>query len=260
MMNKFFTQLQRNDPERISREYTVGYSSTDFDMRNNQGEQFVPEILPFVMGAQEDLLGTERTIYSLIGKRILDLLISGFVFVFVLSWLFPVIGALILTESPGPILFIQPRSGRKGKSFPCLKFRTMRNASSPQADFQQTARGDKRVTAIGSFLRRTNLDEVPQFINVLLGHMSIVGPRPHAVQHDALHWASPSYRQRYVVKPGITGLAQIRGARGATDTAQKMNQRVRYDHFYIPRQSFWFDMKICYKTLMLMVKGDTNAW
>ena len=258
-MSKFLTHFQRNDPERISSEFTVGYSS-ELDLVNSQGEEFISEIFPLRTANHGILLLPKKTTYTTIGKRLVDLCVSGFVFVFILSWLFPVIGALILTESPGPILFIQPRSGRRGKSFPCLKFRTMRHAVSPQKDFQQTAREDVRVTAIGKFLRRTNLDEVPQFINVLLGHMSIVGPRPHALQHDALHWASPTYRERYRVKPGITGLAQIRGSRGATDTEQKMNQRVRYDHFYISRQAFWLDMKICYRTLKLMIKGDSNAW
>ncbi|GAB2581016.1 sugar transferase [Spirosoma areae] len=202
----------------------------------------------------------ETTFYTRVGKRVIDFIIAGFVFVFILSWLVPIVGALILTESRGPILFIQTRSGRKGKPFLCLKFRTMTYTPEPKGGFVQTARDDNRVTGIGRFLRRTNLDEMPQFINVLLGEMSLVGPRPHAVPHDALHWASSAYRARYWVKPGITGLAQIRGSRGATDVSQRMEHRVRYDHLYIPRQTFLLDMKICYRTLKLMFKGDKNAW
>ncbi|WP_420151239.1 sugar transferase [Spirosoma sp.] len=258
-MNKFFTHFQRIGRERIADDFTTKYLSTDYDSKNKQGE-FISDILLLTDNNQHTISAPKRTIYTAAGKRLFDILISGFVFLFILSWLFPIIGALILTESPGPILFIQPRTGRRGKSFPCLKFRTMRYAPTSQSDFKQTAREDARVTSIGRFLRRTNLDEVPQFINVLIGHMSMVGPRPHALQHDALHWESATYRQRYQVKPGITGLAQISGARGATDTEQKMNRRVRYDHFYISRHTFWFDMKICYRTLTLMIKGDANAW
>ena len=202
----------------------------------------------------------QDTFYTRVGKRIIDVIVSGLVFIFVLSWLIPIVGLLIVLESKGPILFIQTRSGRKGKPFFCLKFRTMRHVSEPQSDFRQTAYDDNRVTSTGRFLRKTNLDEMPQFINVLLGDMSLVGPRPHAVPHDALHWASPAYRERYWVRPGITGLAQIRGSRGATGATQPMEHRVRYDHLYIPRQTFWLDMKICYRTLKLTLKGDRNAW
>ena len=128
------------------------------------------------------------------------------------------------------------------------------------SEFQQTLKNDDRVTQVGQFLRRTNLDETLQFINVLMGHMTLVGPRPHALDHDAQYWSSDNYRARYVVKPGITGLAQIRGARGATLHTQLMNHRVRYDHFYISRQTFRLDMKICLATLALTLHGDSNAW
>ena len=126
--------------------------------------------------------------------------------------------------------------------------------------FQQTTKNDSRVTPIGKFLRKTNLDEVPQFINVLLGDMSLVGPRPHAILHDAEHWASASYRERYWVRPGITGLAQVRGSRGDTKGPRKMEHRVRFDHLYISRQSMLLDLKICALTLKLMNEGDKNAW
>lgn len=208
---------------------------------------------------QQLVLLPANNFYTRVGKRVVDVIIAGLVTVLVLSWLIPIIGALILCESPGPFFFVQARSGRKGRPFACLKFRTMRHATRAEI-FQQTLRDDARVTPIGRFLRRTNLDEMPQFLNVLLGDMSLVGPRPHAIQHDAMHWDSAAYRERYWVRPGITGLAQVRGARGATGALQQMNHRVKYDHFYIPRQTFLLDMKICVRTLRLMVKGDVNAW
>lgn len=197
--------------------------------------------------------------YTVAGKRIVDVCIAGLVTIFILSWLIPVLGALIMCESRGSFLFIQARSGRKGRPFPCLKLRTMRQASHEHG-FRQTARDDDRITPLGRFLRKTNLDEMPQFINVLIGDMSLVGPRPHAIPHDAQHWDSAAYRERYSVRPGITGLAQIKGARGAINQNQRMDHRVRFDHFYIPRQTFLFDMAICFWTVKLTVKGDKNAW
>ncbi|WP_461148613.1 sugar transferase [Spirosoma pulveris] len=199
-----------------------------------------------------------NSFYLLVGKRIVDILISTAVIVFVLSWLLPIIGIIIFIDSPGSIFFIQPRTGYKGICFPCIKFRTMYNIK--QTEFKQTSFNDDRVTRVGRFLRKTNLDELPQFINVLLGSMSIVGPRPHAVQHDVLHWTSMTYRNRYTIKPGITGLAQVRGARGETEKSQKMDHRVRYDLFYIKQRSFLFDMKIFFLTIKTMLEGDKNAW
>lgn len=196
--------------------------------------------------------------YLLVGKRLVDLLISVAVIVFVLSWLLPIIGIIVFIDSPGSIFFVQPRTGYKGACFPCIKFRTMYNVK--QTEFRQTSFNDDRVTRVGRFLRKTNLDELPQFINVLLGSMSIVGPRPHAVQHDVLHWTSMTYRNRYLIKPGITGLAQVRGARGETEKSQKMEHRVRYDLFYIRQRSFLFDMKIFFLTIKTMLEGDKNAW
>ena len=200
-----------------------------------------------------------RSFYTVIGKRIVDFILATLVIVFVLSWLVLIVGILILLESRGPIFFVQDRSGYKGKPFRCFKFRTMQYSRALGGEFRQTTRNDDRVTRLGRFLRKTNLDEMPQFLNVLLGNMSLVGPRPHAVPHDAQHWVSMAYRERYWVQPGITGLAQIRGSRGATGMTQRMEHRVRYDHLYIRRQSFVLDMKICYRTVRLMIKGDSNA-
>lgn len=197
--------------------------------------------------------------YTIFGKRIFDIIVASLVTVLILSWLIPLVGLLIICESNGPFLFVQMRSGRKGRSFPCLKFRTMYHMPNT-GEFRQTRRDDERITRLGRFLRKTNIDEMPQFLNVLVGDMSLVGPRPHALAHDAQHWDSAAYRERYWVKPGITGLAQVRGSRGATSKKQLMEHRVRYDHFYISRQTLLFDISICMQTLKLTLKGDSNAW
>ncbi|MBO0933184.1 sugar transferase [Fibrella aquatilis] len=200
----------------------------------------------------------QQTWYTQYGKRIFDVAVALLVCVFVLSWLFPLMGLAICACSPGPALFIQERTGRRGTVFGCFKFRTMRHQA--DATFRQATASDSRVTAIGRFLRKTNLDELPQFLNVLLGDMSIVGPRPHAVAHDAQYWASISnYRYRYTVKPGITGLAQVRGARGEA-CLMKMRHRVKYDLHYMKRQSLLFDVYLCWATARQMLTGCTNAY
>ncbi|MCK8490953.1 MULTISPECIES: sugar transferase [Spirosoma] len=194
-----------------------------------------------------------------IKKRVFDITVASLVSVAILSWLIPLIAILIKMNSRGPAFFIQPRTGRSGRVFPCLKFRTMRYE--PGADFKQARFGDDRVTRIGKILRKTNLDEMPQFLNVLAGHMSVVGPRPHPLPLDAKHWDSlPGYRERYAVRPGITGLAQARGARGETDELYKMKIRVRYDHLYIHKQSTRLDARICWWTVKSAINGNKNAW
>jgi putative colanic acid biosynthesis UDP-glucose lipid carrier transferase len=196
--------------------------------------------------------------YQTIGKRGFDICFSLLVALFILSWLIPLLGVLIKLDSHGPILYVQKRTGYKGTWFDCLKFRTMMH--NPKAQFKQAQKQDNRVTRIGKFLRRSNLDEMPQFINVLLGQMSVIGPRPHAVQHDAQFWrVLPKYGSRYRTKPGITGLAQVRGCRGETDELIKMVHRVRLDRFYNRKKSFWLDIKICWWTVAAMLKGNINA-
>lgn len=192
-------------------------------------------------------------------KRVFDLAVAGLVTVFVLVWLIPLLVLLIRLTSRGPALFVQVRNGRNGRVFPCLKFRTMTYQS--DAPFVQATRNDLRITKIGRFLRKTNLDEMPQFLNVLAGHMSVVGPRPHPLPLDAQHWDTmPGYRERYSVRPGITGLAQARGARGETSEPHKMKIRVRYDQMYIRRRSTRLDAKICWWTVEAAIRGNKNAW
>lgn len=257
-MNIIATLFKQNNSEVVPDEFGVDCAPIDIDLHEDRQTliniflQWTPE--------QKVVSLPQRTFYINFGKRLIDVIVSSLVIIFILSWLIPVLGVLILIESKGPIFFVQTRSGRRGKPFLCLKFRTMVHTDASKNIFTQTDFDDNRVTDIGKLLRKTNIDEMPQFFNVFFGHMSLVGPRPHAVPHDALHWASSAYRERYWVRPGITGLAQVRGSRGATNMVQQMDHRIRYDHLYITRQTFLLDMKILFQTLNLTVKGDKNAW
>jgi putative colanic acid biosynthesis UDP-glucose lipid carrier transferase len=152
--------------------------------------------------------------------------------------------------SPGPVFFRQTRKGVDGQPFAIYKFRSMTVHHEAQGQLTQASRNDARVTKLGGFMRRTSLDELPQFLNVLLGQMSVVGPRPHAVEHDDLYKDQVyGYMYRYRIKPGITGWAQVNGYRGATTKVEKMEARVKFDLFYIHNWSFWFDMKIVFITI-----------
>lgn len=202
---------------------------------------------------------TRKLLIAEVKKRLFDILIASSVTVFVLIWLLPLLALWIRLTSSGPAIYVQLRTGRRGSVFPCLKFRTMTYEAN--ASFKQATKNDSRVTRVGKFLRKTNLDEMPQFLNVLAGHMSVVGPRPHPLPLDAQHWYTlPGYKERYAVKPGITGLAQARGARGETSETHSMKIRVRYDHLYIRRQSTRLDARICWWTVKAAIRGNKNAW
>lgn len=192
-------------------------------------------------------------------KRLFDIAVALFAVVFVLSWLAPLLALLIKLESRGPVFFKQLRTGRNNKPFYCLKFRSMR--LNTDADHKQATKGDKRVTRLGAFMRKTNLDELPQFINVLKGEMSVVGPRPHMLQHTE-NYASliENFMVRHQVSPGITGLAQVAGHRGETKDTSAMVQRVNADIHYIQNWSFWLDVKIVLLTLRNCVRGEKNAY
>jgi putative colanic acid biosynthesis UDP-glucose lipid carrier transferase len=162
-------------------------------------------------------------------------------------------------SSPGPVIFKQKRYGINGKEIKVYKFRSM-TTQDDGSIIKQATKGDSRVTPFGAFIRRTSLDELPQFINVLQGKMSIVGPRPHAIAHNEQYRKLvPKYMQRHLVKPGITGWAQINGWRGETDTLEKMEKRVEFDLHYINNWSLWFDLRIIFLTIF---KGfvDKNAY
>ncbi|MFP3588439.1 undecaprenyl-phosphate glucose phosphotransferase [Paraburkholderia sp. SIMBA_055] len=167
-----------------------------------------------------------------------------------LAPVFIVLATAIKLTSPGPVFFRQTRKGADGEPFSIYKFRSMTVHHEAQGQVTQATRHDTRVTKLGAFMRRTSLDELPQFLNVLLGQMSVVGPRPHALEHDDLYKDQVyGYMHRYRIKPGITGWAQVNGYRGATAKVEKMEARVKFDLFYIHNWSFWFDMKIVFITI-----------
>jgi putative colanic acid biosynthesis UDP-glucose lipid carrier transferase len=167
-----------------------------------------------------------------------------------LAPVFVVLAIGIKLTSPGPVFFRQTRKGVDGEPFAIYKFRSMTVHHEAHGQITQATRNDARVTKLGGFMRRTSLDELPQFLNVLLGQMSVVGPRPHAVEHDDLYKDLVyGYMHRYRIKPGITGWAQVNGYRGATTKVEKMEARVKFDLFYIQNWSFWFDMKIVFITI-----------
>lgn len=176
-------------------------------------------------------------------KRAVDISLSLFACVFILSWMIPIIGLIIKLSSKGPIFFVQKRVGFAGKTFSCIKFRTM--IPNREANSKQAAIGDERITSIGNFLRNTNLDEFPQFINVLMGDMSIVGPRPH-MHSDSNKFAASvnNYKTRYFVKPGITGLAQVKGYRGLITSYEDIFHRYQFDAFYVRNASLGLDLRI----------------
>lgn len=192
-------------------------------------------------------------------KRIFDLVFSSVFVVLVLSWLVPIIGLIIKLDSRGPVFFIQKRSGKDNKSFNCLKFRTM--VVNADSDKKQASRGDARITKLGHFLRRTSIDELPQFFNVLVGTMSVVGPRPHMLRHtDEYSKLIERFMARHYVKPGITGLAQCLGYRGETKDLIDMENRVRMDRYYIENWTFWFDLKIIFLTVIGLIRGSDKAF
>ena len=188
-------------------------------------------------------------------KEIEDKVLGLLIFILIIPLLL-LIALGVRLSSPGPILFKQKRHGWDGKVINVYKFRTMKLHTEDGGQVTQARKGDDRVTAFGAFLRRTSLDELPQFYNVLQGRMSIVGPRPHAVEHNEIYKDQVNqYMLRHMVKPGITGWAQVNGLRGETDTLEKMRKRVEYDLFYIENWSLWFDLKIIFMTVY---KGFIN--
>jgi len=168
-----------------------------------------------------------------------------------------VLSVAVKLSSPGPVFFKQKRKGIDGNEFEIYKFRSMRVHKETAGHVTQAKKGDKRVTRVGAFLRRTSLDELPQFINVLRGEMSVVGPRPHALEHDDIYKdLVKGYMYRYRIKPGITGWAQVNGFRGETDRIEKMMGRVKLDLYYMQHWTFGLDMKIVAMTLW---KGFAGA-
>ncbi len=200
------------------------------------------------------LLPTSKTQgWRVFAKRSLDVLVS-FTFLIVLApWLFPLLALVIRLQSPGSALFRQRRVGHNGQSFDCWKFRTMYVHEQPGGMLCQATANDARITPIGAWLRRFSIDELPQFYHVWRGEMSLVGPRPHAPGTRAagrpFEQVVPGYVRRHSVKPGITGLAQVRGWRGETDTEEKLIRRVEFDFEYIAKWSLRLDLLILLRTI-----------
>ena len=192
-------------------------------------------------------------------KRIFDVVVSILVLIFILSWLTPLVAVLIKLDSKGPVFFKQKRNGLDNQEFYCYKFRSMH--PNPDADLYQVSRDDPRITRVGKFLRKTSIDELPQFINVFLGNMSIVGPRPHMVSLTHIYAERiDKFMVRHLVKPGITGLAQVSGYRGEVEIEEDIINRVKYDIFYLENWSLFLDIKIMALTVYNIIKGDEKAY
>ncbi|WP_374540715.1 undecaprenyl-phosphate glucose phosphotransferase [Flavobacterium sp.] len=192
-------------------------------------------------------------------KRIFDIVFSVLIILFILSWLTPLLAILIKLDSKGPIFFKQRRNGLNYEEFICYKFRSMR--INPIADLEQVQKNDPRITRLGRFIRKTSIDELPQFFNVLLGDMSVVGPRPHMVSHTEMYAKSiDKFMVRHFIKPGITGLAQINGYRGEVETEKDIINRVRFDIFYLENWTILLDLKIIFKTVINAIKGEEKAY
>mgnify|MGYP001128254012 CR=1 FL=1 len=192
-------------------------------------------------------------------KRVFDILFSLFIIVFILSWLTLLLAILIKLESRGPVFFKQSRNGFNYKEFDCYKFRSM--MPNKNAHLHQATKGDSRVTKVGAFIRKTSIDELPQFFNVLFGDMSVVGPRPHMVSHTNMYARKiDKFMVRHFVKPGITGLAQVSGFRGEIETDKDIINRVKYDIFYIENWSLLLDIKIIVQTFLNALRGEKKAY
>lgn len=222
------------------------------------GKQFNIEFFdrtPILSLRKEPLEDAFNRVY----KRAFDVIFSFIALIFILPFVFPLIAIAIKLNSKGPIFFKQLRSGRRNKNFYCFKFRTM--TVNKNSDELQAIKGDSRITTVGKFLRKTNLDELPQFINVLIGDMSVVGPRPHMIKHTQQYSKLiEKYMVRHVVKPGITGFAQVNGFRGETTDSKKMKKRVMYDVWYIENWNFLLDIYIIFRTVTNVLKGEKNAF
>jgi len=191
-------------------------------------------------------------------KRVFDVIVSSAVVFFVLSWMYPLLFILIKLESKGPLIFKQKRNGLNEKPFDCYKFRSME--INDYCDSIPTIEKDPRITKTGHFIRKYSIDELPQFINVLKGDMTVVGPRPHMLSEtNSFNQISLDFYKRHQVKPGITGLAQIKNCRGGVNSVSDLSFRIKYDLFYIKNASVLYDLEIVFRTIRKMAFGDPKA-
>ena len=212
--------------------------------------------IPIMPLREEPLMNT----FNRLVKRTFDVVFSLFVITFLLSWLMPLVSLLILLDSKGSIFYLQNRSGENYRIFKILKFRTMTTIDKDE-DFVQAKKDDPRITRVGKWIRKFNIDELPQFFNVLIGDMSIVGPRPHPLKlNDEFKKIISKYMIRHFVKPGITGFAQVKGFRGETSDPVLMEKRILADNFYVENWSFLLDMKIIFLTGYNIIRGEEHAY
>ncbi len=216
--------------------------------------------IPVLFFKNYPLDDTENKVF----KRVFDIVFSIFVILFIFTWLFPIVSIIIKLTSKGPIFFNQYRWGINNKKIKCFKFRTMyigNNEIAEDGSYMPATKNDSRITLIGHFLRKTSIDEMPQFFNVLFGSMSVVGPRPHPIP---LNMQSKdhvnNYLLRHLVKPGITGWAQVNGSRGEVKEIAEMQNRVNFDIWYIENWTFWLDIQIIFQTIINLIKGDEKAF
>lgn len=203
-------------------------------------------------------ISLDESLHKII-KRFFDIVFSTVIIALILSWLIPVLAIIIKMDSKGPLFFVQKRNGLNKREFKCFKFRSME--INDLADIEQVSKNDKRITRVGKFIRKTSIDELPQFFNVLLGDMSVVGPRPHMVSHTNMYAERiDKFMVRHFIKPGITGLAQTKGFRGEVETDNDIINRVRYDIFYLEKWSLLLDLKIIFNTIYNTLKGDKKAY
>lgn len=192
-------------------------------------------------------------------KRVFDIIFSLCVIVFIMSWLTPLVALLIRLESKGSIFFKQKRHGLDYEEFNCYKFRSM--YVNENADIDEAVKNDPRITKVGAFLRRTSIDEMPQFFNVLVGNMSVVGPRPHMINFTEKYAVKVNkFKARHFIKPGITGMAQTHGYRGEIENDTDIINRIKYDIFYMESWSLLLDLKIIYLTIKNAIKGEKKAY
>jgi putative colanic acid biosynthesis UDP-glucose lipid carrier transferase len=203
-------------------------------------------------------ISLDESLHKII-KRLFDIVFSILIIVGILSWLIPILAIIIRLDSKGPLFFIQKRNGLNNKEFDCFKFRSME--MNELADIEQVSKNDARITRVGKYIRKTSIDELPQFFNVLLGDMSVVGPRPHMISHTNMYAERiDNFMVRHFIKPGITGLAQTKGFRGEVETDKDIINRVRYDIFYIEKWSQLLDLKIIFNTIYNILRGDEKAY
>ncbi|KWI58557.1 undecaprenyl-phosphate glucose phosphotransferase [Burkholderia pseudomultivorans] len=268
--DRFATYVRDSGVQEIWLALPLSEEATILRFVNEFGDElvnirFIPDVRSVALfdGAMIDLVGAPAinlvasplSRHAMIQKEIFDRLFAA-VALLSLMPLMVLIAIAVKLSSPGPVFFKQFRKGADGREFRILKFRTMRVHAEAAGVVTQATRTDARITRVGRFLRRTSLDELPQFLNVLRGEMSVVGPRPHAIEHDRLYQkVVDGYIHRYRIKPGITGWAQVNGYRGETDRLEKMQKRVEYDLYYLRNWSFALDMRI---VLATVAKGLVN--